>query len=177
MSELLSPEQIIDGFKNKLVSDIIDTKIQTKSYGKTKKESIRIWIMVERKSFRKAIIHLKTLDFPHFLVCSGDDIGDNILINYHFSIYYGKKLKEIPMIIRTTLPKNDLTIPTITDLIPSATRSEREMQDMFGINVIGTPVDKPIFHPMYELEGERFFPWRRDEKGAQEKHIKRLYER
>ena len=177
MTELLSPEQIIDGFKDKLANDIMDIKIQTKSCGTAKKEGKRIWIMVERKSFRKAIIYLKTLDFPHFSVCSGDDMGENILINYHLSIYYGKKLKEIAIIIRTKLPKNDLTIPTITDLIPSATRSEREMQDMFGINVIGTPVDKPIFHPMYKLEGERFFPWRRDEKGVQEKHIKRLYER
>ena len=49
--------------------------------------------------------------------------------------------------IGVRLPKSDLSIPTITDLIPGALFSEREKQEFFGITVTGIPDGRRLFLP------------------------------
>jgi membrane-bound hydrogenase subunit beta len=75
------------------------------------------------------------------------------------------------LVIRVTLPKTDLTIPTITDVIPGAIFSEREVQEMMGITVTGIPDDRRLFIPEDFPKG--VYPWRRDETGP-EKMLKVL---
>ena len=77
--------------------------------------------------------------FPHFAVIAGNDLGDEIELLYIFSVFYGTKFGEYMVTFGIRLPKTDLTVPTITDLIPGALLSEREKQEFFGITVTGYP--------------------------------------
>ncbi|HHY88654.1 MAG TPA: NADH-quinone oxidoreductase subunit C [Chloroflexi bacterium] len=41
--------------------------------------------------------------------------------------------------LRVSVPYADAQVPTLCDLIPSATLYERELMEMFGVTVVGTP--------------------------------------
>ena len=168
------PEGIIDYFKKRFGDKIIDSRIEKRKIGVKKNEQKMIWFRVERDIFKDAVRHLINLQFPHLSVVSGNDIGENIELIYHFTINYGEHLKEIPVNISVYLPKNDLTIPSICDIIPGALVTEREKQEMFGIKVEGIPDSRRMFLPVDFPEN--VYPWRKDEKGIPEKMIKKLYE-
>jgi len=68
--------------------------------------------------------------------------------------------------LRVILPKNDLKIPTITDLVPGAIYTERETQEMMGVEVVGIPDSRRLFLPEDIPEG--VYPWRTDETGPQD---------
>jgi membrane-bound hydrogenase subunit beta len=68
--------------------------------------------------------------------------------------------------LRVTLAKNDLRIPTITDIIPGALFTERETQEMMGVEVIGIPDKRRLFLPDDFPDG--VYPWRKDETGPQD---------
>jgi membrane-bound hydrogenase subunit beta len=61
------------------------------------------------------------------------------------------------------LPKGDIRIPTITDLIPGAQTAEREIKEMFGVTIEDLPDLPNIFLPQDFQKG--VYPLRRDEKG------------
>jgi len=106
-------------------------------------------------------------------VVSGNDMGDNIELIYHFSIYFGKKLEEISLNISVDIPKSKPEIETICDLIPGALVTEREKQEMLGVKVIGIPDSRRLFLP--DDFPDDVFPWRKDEKGL-EPYIKNLHD-
>jgi membrane-bound hydrogenase subunit beta len=103
---------------------------------------------------------------PHFAVSSGYDLGETIEIVNHFSLYCGKKLRDISVNITVPLSKTDPFMDTITDLIPGALIAEQEKQEMLGIKIKGIPKDERVFIPNDFPEG--VFPWRRDETGVHE---------
>ncbi len=96
-------------------------------------------------------------------IVSSSDLGAEVELIYHFTIYYGHHLEELSLGLRVKLPKSDLRIPTITDLIPGALFTERETQEMMGIEVVDIPDKRRLFLPEDFPEG--IYPWRRDEKG------------
>ncbi len=49
--------------------------------------------------------------------------------------------------LRVEVPYADATVPTLCDVIPSATLYERELSEMFGIAVVGTPVADRLLLP------------------------------
>jgi NADH:ubiquinone oxidoreductase subunit C len=64
--------------------------------------------------------------------------------------------------LRVEIPYADPTVPTLCDLIPSATLYERELSEMFGITVEGTPVADKLLLPVDWPDG--VYPLRRDYK-------------
>jgi membrane-bound hydrogenase subunit beta len=111
--------------------------------------------------------------FPHLAVIAGNDLGTEIELLYIFSVFYGTKFGEYMVTIGITLPKSDLTVPTITDLIPGALISEREKQEFFGITVTGIPDDRRLFLPDEFPRG--VYPWRKDETGIVPELVKDLW--
>jgi len=71
------------------------------------------------------------------------------------------------------VPKSDLTVPTISDIIPGAVFSEREKQEFLGVKVIGIPDNRRLFLPEDFPEG--IYPWRKDETGVPDSMVKDLY--
>ena len=70
----------------------------------------------------------------HFLTLNGVKIDQNTTqIQWIFSKYIGDEI----MMYHTNVKQDDI-IPSITDIIPSAIISQREIVDMFGIKVEGS---------------------------------------
>lgn len=165
--KILSPEQIVESFKVALGSSFIDAKIYQKEVAVKKNLFKAIWIYVKREAFRQAVEHMcKLQEYPHLSIISSSDLGESVELIYHFTIYYGHHLQEVSLGLRISLPKNDLKIPTITDIIPGALFTERETQEMMGVEVVGIPDKRRLFLPEDFPEG--VYPWRTDETGPQD---------
>lgn len=169
-----SPEELIDYFKKRFGDKIKSAKIETKEAAVKKNKFSVVWLRINREIFRDAVKALMDIQFPHLSMVSGNDLGDEIELLYHFTINYGEHLKEIPVNICVSIPKTNPKIPSICDLIPGALITEREKQDMLGVEVENIPDSRRIFVPDDFPEG--VYPWRKDEKGVPESMIKKLYE-
>ena len=130
-------------------------------------------IEVKKSAFHDAVKHICELqEYPHLAIVSSSDLGADVELIYHFTIYYGEHLQELSLGLRVKLPKNDLSVPTITDLIPGAIFTERETQEMMGVEVVGIPDKRRLFLPEDFPEG--VYPWRTDEKGLPEDMLRVL---
>lgn len=165
--EAKSPQEVVESFKQSLKDSVVDSQIYEKELGLKKKLFRSIWVSVKREAFREAVEHICTLqEHPHLAIISSSDIGDDLELIYHFTIYYATPLKEISLGLKVTLPKDDPKIPTITDIIPGAVFAERETQEMIGVQVVDLPDKRRLFLPDDFPEG--VYPWRTDEKGPQD---------
>jgi len=163
--EYMKPEEIMELLKKNLnKSAIIDTRIETKTAGVKKNSYSVIWLQINPQNLKEATKFLNTIQFPHFAIISGNDTGKEIELIYHFSIYYGERFKEISINLTTYLPKEDLRVPTITDLIPGAQTAEREIKEMLGVTIEGLPDLSNVFLP--QDFPKNIYPLRKDEKGA-----------
>jgi len=165
--EILSPEEIVESLKSTLGDSIIDSRVYQQEVALKKNLFTTIWLYVQKEAFRKAVKHICELqEYPHLTVISPSDRGDSVELIYHFTIYYGQHLKEISLGLSVALPKDNLKIPTITDIVPGAIFTEREIQEMMGIEVLGIPDKRRLFLPEDFPEG--IHPWRKDEPGLQD---------
>jgi len=165
------PETILSSFRDALGQALLDEKTIERSVGtRTPQAVYDVWITVDRDAFHQAVEHLCTNFAPHLSVISGDDLEDTLALNYHFSVGWGEPYGEITFTVRTNVPKTDLRIPTITDILPGAQTSEREKQEFYGIAVEGIPDGRNLFLP----EDMTIHPWRLDLQEETSKSVKRL---
>lgn len=160
----LTPEELVKSFKNEFKSNIKDAIIKKRAAGSKKNETPSIWMKVDKSVFKDVVKHLCEIQFPHLSIASGNDIGRNIELIYHFTVNYGSRMKEINFNISVDLPKSKPEIDTICDLIPGALITEREKMEMLGVKIIGIPDDKRCF--LSDDIPKGVYPWRRDETGA-----------
>jgi len=169
----LSPQEIIDLYKTEFGTGIQDARITERGEGVRKTKGYNVWIRVDRALLKPAINKLINIRFPHLAVIAGNDLGTEIELLYIFSVFYGTKFGEYMVTIGIRLPKTDLTVPTITDLIPGALISEREKQEFFGITVTGIPDGRRLFIPDEFPQG--VYPWRKDETGIKPEMVRELW--
>jgi membrane-bound hydrogenase subunit beta len=170
----LTPQEVIDLYREKFGEGLKEAKVTERGEGTKKVKAYNIWLRVDRELFRPAIQELIGIRFPHLAVIAGNDLGSEIELLYIFSVFYGQKFGEYMVTIGVRLPKSDLSIPTITDLIPGALFSEREKQEFFGITVKGIPDGRRLFLPEEFPQG--VYPWRKDETGIPPEMIRNLWE-
>lgn len=170
---ILTPEQVVEHLVSRLPQGIRDTSVRKWVQGKKKVPHYTLWIELDRDSLKPAIRALMEIQFPHLSVIAGADLGDAIRLLYIFSTQFGNPKSEYMVTFAIALPKSDLTVPTISDLIPGAVFSEREKQEFFGIRVIGMPDGRRLFLPEDFPEG--VYPWRKDETGIPEGMVKDLW--
>jgi len=162
--ERLSPQAIVDSFKRELGGGFIGGSVYEREVGIKKNTFRSLWVEVKKSAFREAVEHICHLqEYPHLAIISSSDLGSEVELIYHFTIYYGYHLEELSLGLRVKLTKNDMKIPTITDLVPGAIFTERETQEMMGVEVVGIPDKRRLFLPEDFPEG--VYPWRKDEKG------------
>ena len=169
----LSPQEIIDLYKAEFGAGILDARITERGEGVHKTKGYNIWIRFDRDLLKPAIKKLMDIRFPHFAVIAGNDLGDEIELLYILSVFYGTKFGEYMVTLAIRLKKTDLTVPTITDLIPGALLSEREKQEFFGITVTGIPDGRRLFLPDDFPQG--VYPWRKDETGIKPEMVRELW--
>ena len=87
-----------------------------------------------------AQVLVKRFDLRHLSAITGEDTGDEIVLLYHFWDGHG-------LTLRTSLPRQDARIATLTDLIPGAAFYEREASEMLGVAFDGHPAPHRLLLP------------------------------
>ncbi|MCX8025516.1 MAG: NADH-quinone oxidoreductase subunit C [Thermanaerothrix sp.] len=64
-----------------------------------------------------------------------------IEVLYHFCE------KDKVLTLRVSVPYSDASLPSICNVLPSATLFERELSEMFGVNIVGTPDPSRLLLP------------------------------
>ena len=150
-------------------------RVQTVTAG-VKKPTPRhtLWVPVERHQLKEVVADLiaMTDHFPHFCVISPSDEGDQVELNYHFTVNYGTPQGELAITLKVTVPKDDCWVPTLTDLIPGTAFSEREIIEMMGVDVHDLADKRHLF--LTEDFPTDVYPWRRDDTGPRDTN--KLYE-
>lgn len=165
--EILSPEAIAESFKSILREGVVNVDIYERELAVKKNRFKRIFITVTREAFRQAVDHIIRIHpNPHMSIIVPSDLGDTVQLTYIFTLYYGNRLQEITLGLRVNLSKSDLKMPTITDLIPGCILTERETQEMMGVEMVGIPDNRRLF--LAEGFPEDVHPWRKDETGPQD---------
>ncbi len=80
------------------------------------------------------LVAITGMDHPAPLSPEGLPQGEGSL-----EVLYSFGHGPVCLFLRITLPYSDARVQTVCDLIPSATLYERELREMFGVDVIGTP--------------------------------------
>ena len=128
---------------------------------------------MDRSDLTRVLSAIIAIDYPHLSVVSGVDCGETVELLYHMSVFFGIAGKEVCITVTVPLPKDDLTVPTISSLIPGAVYTEREKQEMLGITVTDIPDSRGLFLPADFPEG--VYPWRKDETGIRDDMVKDLF--
>lgn len=101
----------------------------------------RIFVRADKEYFKDVIEFLKNEGFMHLSAITGLETNDVIELLYHLS-------KEgILLTVQVKLPLNEITAPTITDIILGALLYEREIHDLFGVKFEGHPNLEPLILP------------------------------
>jgi Ni,Fe-hydrogenase III component G len=163
--EEMTPESVLHSFRKKFGTKLRKGRVEKIPHGTKKPGHVkRVWFDVDRKVLGDAVAHLRReYPEPHFSVCSGYDLGKEIVLNYHFTVNYSAKGGEIIITMTVHLPKKDPVVDSITRFVPAAVISERETQEMLGVKVRGIPDSRRLF--LDESFPKGVFPWRKDEKG------------
>jgi NADH:ubiquinone oxidoreductase subunit C len=137
-------------------------KLELANLSLTPAEAIRIarprrmFAEVSYENFRKLLVHARDkAGFTVLCTITGLDEGENFSFMYHMARPSG-----IMLTIKTFAPKSEPKIKTVTDLFPGSAIYERELTDLFGIVVEGTPPGKRYPLPDNWPEGQ--YPLRKD---------------
>lgn len=170
----MAPEAVVGTIRERLGDAVEVVELKDRKAGSNDAVCFHdLWLRCPKDKFLELLDILFELDFPFFHVMSGNDEGEAVLLNYHFTLFQSSgKASRLGVVLSVYLPKDDLTMPSIQDRIPGAEYSEREMREMLGINFMGMPDESLVFLP--EDWDERVKPWRRDEAGPKPEQIREL---
>lgn len=116
----------------------------------------RAAVRTDRDRFIEVLQNLRDQDITHISTITGTDLGSEIELIYHMSSGNGILLDVV-----ISIPKNDREVPTVTDIYPGAILYERELTDMFGIEVADHPAPGRLILPDDWPEGK--YPLIRDQ--------------
>ncbi len=167
----MNPQTLVSSFREALGSRLLEDRVIERHVGTIEPRPVYdIWLVIDRDALRPAVEHLIARFNPHISVISGDDLGENVAFNYHFTTGWGERFGEATCTLRVTVPKADFRLPTITDLLPGAQTTEREKHEFYGLEVEGSPDQRNLFLP----EGFGAHPWRHDLDEETDKEVKRM---
>ena len=73
-------------------------------------------------------------EFYHLTTITGLDEGEAITLFYHF--WRGKEFINI----KTSVPKSNASLPSVTGVLPAAVLYEAEISDLLGVTFVGNPL-------------------------------------
>lgn len=118
-------EELVDKLKERFGDKILEAKIQ---------RARRVFITVDRSTYKDVVKFLRDeLGVTHLSTISGVDAID------HFEVIPHLSYKGVVISVRAMVPKDSPEVDTITDVIPGALFYEKEVHEMFGINIRGHP--------------------------------------
>jgi len=100
-----------------------------------------VFLTLAPERIRPAVhVLVERFDVRHLSAITGEDVGDEIVLLYHFWDQRG-------LTLRATLAPERLGIATITDLVPGADFYEREVAEMLGVFFKGHAGLRPLLLP------------------------------
>ncbi|MDP2921301.1 MAG: NADH-quinone oxidoreductase subunit C [Candidatus Omnitrophota bacterium] len=118
----------------------------------------RLLLDVDLERFEEVFEYLtKGLKFGHLIAITGLDEQDKLSFIYHMAQDGG-----IMINIKTSVPKDNFAIKTISGRFPSAEVYERELVDLLGAKVEGLPEGSR--YPLVDDWPKGQFPLRKDWK-------------
>ncbi|ASJ15120.1 hydrogenase [Thermococcus radiotolerans] len=168
MMEPMSAEEVLKRLQETLGEALLSHEIREYTMGVRRKRTYQeLWIEIDPKAFRRAVEVMFELDYPHLHFITGeDDGGDSLRMVYSFGLFWAIPWGELSVTMRFNLPKDNLVLPTITDLMPGAETNEREIREMLGVEFEGLKNKRHLFLPDDWPEGK--YPWRKDEYGVED---------
>jgi len=165
----MNAREVLAALKDALGDRLRDPEIRTRTVGVKSPQTIEeVWGQIDRDVLLQAAQTLKDLGPLHISIISGADLGEEIELLYHFTVGFGTEDGEVLVTLRFTLPKSDLTVPSLCGILPGAQTTEREKIEFLGITFQGIPDSRHLFLP----EDMEVHPWRKDEPEL-EKIVKR----
>lgn len=139
-------EEIVNKLKSQFGDRILEAKIQ---------RARRIFVTVDRSVYKDVVKFLKNeIGVTHVSTMAGVDAIERFEVIPLFSY------KGIVIALRGIVPKEDPSIDTITDVIPGSFFYEKEVHEMFGIDIKGHPDLSHLELPDDWPEG--LYPLRKD---------------
>lgn len=121
-----------------------------------------MWVDVNSSEIRNCVEEfLKSGAFRLLSTISGYEEGDNYYILYHFVGSEGD------LNVRTSVPKENPVLPSITPVLPGGILYEREIQDLLGVKFEGIIDGRRLILPEHWPEG--VYPLRKDFKPGEVK--------
>lgn len=163
----LTADEILASFKKEFDGDLIEEPYK-KSYANGVKRTVyeQLFVRVTRERFIDAAKHLATFGWPHHTVASGSDREDEIEVLFHFEVYPESHGHGVTVTIGTRAPKSDPHIPSLSDVFPAVTPTEREKQEFLGVSMDGIKDNRRLFLTHAVPVG--IYPWRKDEFGPED---------
>ena len=170
---LLTPQEIAEVLQAAAGAGFVSARCTEWAEGVKGRKSKQVWLKIARESLIPTLQRLVEIHYPHVSVIACADVGAQVELMYHFHVYWGIPHEEVLVTLTVALDKADLKVPTITGIIPGALTSEREKQEMLGIEVVDIPDGRRLFLPEDFPAG--VYPWRKDETGIPPDMIKDLW--
>ena len=170
---LLTPQEIADVLQAAAGAGFVSARCTEWAEGVKGRKSRQVWLKIARESLVPTLKRLVEIQYPHVSVIAFCDTGAQVDLMYHFHVYWGIPHEEVLVTLTVSLDKTDLKVPTITGIIPGALTSEREKQEMLGIEVVDIPDGRRLFLPEDFPAG--VYPWRKDETGIPSDMVKNLW--
>lgn len=147
MEEFVKENEIVKEIKERFNTDIEMIEIRRKN---------RVWVDIPVSTLLELCKFLKEKGYYHLSTITGFDEGERLGAIYHITD------KSIVINVRVRVPKTDPRIPSVLGIYPSATSYEREIVDLFGIEVQGLPPGRN--YPLPEGFPKGVHPLRKDVK-------------
>jgi ech hydrogenase subunit E len=120
-------------------------------------EDGRMDVILDAEDLLAAVEALHEARWGHLTSITGLDPGVNT--GEIEAIYYFRRRAAV-VGLRVRTPRESASVPSVCDIIPSASFFERELREMLGVEVVGTPHPRKLFLPDDWPEG--VYPLRKD---------------
>lgn len=156
----MKAEQVVEALTKALGEKLLACELRPRQVGVKRVCTVEeIWAQVPREAIVPAVAALKDLGPLHVSVISGHDAGNAIELLYHLALGFGTAGGEVMVTLKTSVPKDDPTVPSICGTIPGAETTEREKIEFLGVDFLGIPSRAHVFLP----DDLPVHPWRQDE--------------
>ncbi len=137
----------------------------------TEKTKRRVFVCVAQAEAKELVSWLFRDLKARFSIITGIDVRIGVELIYHMSFDAQGTLVSV----RTQVPKPELEMPTLTDVIEGANWIEREIHEMLGVNFTGHPNLKRLLLPDDWPAGE--YPYRKKTYASEQENAVREEER
>jgi Ni,Fe-hydrogenase III large subunit/Ni,Fe-hydrogenase III component G len=96
-------------------------------------------LIVPRKRFAEAARLLK----QEYALLAGEWAADETLMGRGFAVYACYRREREYLVVKTEVPADDPTFPSLTKKFVAAYRFERQIQSLMGLIPVGNPDDRP----------------------------------